>query len=177
MKNILKIRPTNVWTQNGRPQCWPEKGLRASLSSVRRPSAGQVSCSERRQDDHSSRTLRLQGADLYQSVRVSSVFPPHHRVLAEGQHFVVQLLGRVQLFVTPWTAAYQGPPSSTISSSFLKFISIESVMLSSISTSAAPFPFCPQSFPASGSFPMSALHIRCQRIRASASPLPVNSQG
>ena len=42
-------------------------------------------------------SLRLQGADLYQSVRVSSVFPPHHRVLAEGQHFVVQLLGRVQL--------------------------------------------------------------------------------
>ena len=80
-------------------------------------------------------------ADLYQSVRVSSVLPPHHRVLAEGQRFVVQLLGPVQLFVTPWTAAYQGPLSSTISSSFLKFISIESAMLSNISTSAAPFPF------------------------------------
>ena len=40
-----------------------------------------------------------------------------------------------------------------------------------------PLLLCPQSFPASGSFPMSALHIRWQRIRASASALPVNSQG
>ena len=34
----------------------------------------------------------------------------------------------VQLFVTPWAAACQAPPSSTISQSSLKFISIESVM-------------------------------------------------
>ena len=49
---------------------------------------------------------------------------------------VVQSLSRswlscVQLFVTPWTAAWQTPLSSTVSQSLLKFMSIESVMPSS----------------------------------------------
>ena len=42
--------------------------------------------------------------------------------------FVVQLLGRVQLFVTPWTAACQASLYFTISWSLLKFMSIEPVM-------------------------------------------------
>ena len=49
-----------------------------------------------------------------------------------------------------------------------------------ISSSIAPFSSCPQSFPASGSFPMSPLFASGgQRIRAStsASVLPVNIQG
>ena len=41
--------------------------------------------------------------------------------------FVVQLLSRVQLFVTPWTAAHQASLSFTISWSLLKFTSIESM--------------------------------------------------
>ena len=41
-----------------------------------------------------------------------------------------QSLSHVQLFDTPWTAAHQAPLSSTISQSLLKFMSIESVMLS-----------------------------------------------
>ena len=40
---------------------------------------------------------------------------------------VVQLLSRVQLFVTPWTAAHQASLSFTISWSLLKLMSIESV--------------------------------------------------
>ena len=36
----------------------------------------------------------------------------------------------VGLFATPWTAAHQAPLSSTISWSLLKFMSLESVMLS-----------------------------------------------
>ena len=40
----------------------------------------------------------------------------------------VQLLCRVQLFVTPWTAAHQPPLSITNSRSLLKLMSIESVM-------------------------------------------------
>ena len=43
---------------------------------------------------------------------------------------VVQLLSRVWLFVTPWTAARQASLSSTISRSLLKFKSIELVVLS-----------------------------------------------
>ena len=41
---------------------------------------------------------------------------------------VVQLLNHVQLFVTPWTAAYQAFLSFTISRSLLKLMSVESVI-------------------------------------------------
>ena len=44
---------------------------------------------------------------------------------------VVQLLGHVWLFATPWTAARQAPLSFTISQSLLKLMSTESVMPSS----------------------------------------------
>ena len=43
---------------------------------------------------------------------------------------VVQSLSCVRFFATPWIAAHQAPLSSTISWSLLKFMSIESVMLS-----------------------------------------------
>ena len=43
----------------------------------------------------------------------------------------LQLLSRVQLFVTPWTAAHQASLSITNSQSLLKLMSIESVMPSS----------------------------------------------
>ena len=43
---------------------------------------------------------------------------------------VVQLLSRVWLFVTRWTAACQAPLSFTISGSLLKFMFVESVTLS-----------------------------------------------
>ena len=44
--------------------------------------------------------------------------------------FVVQLLSRVQLFATSWTAACQASLSFTISQSLLKFMCTESVILS-----------------------------------------------
>ena len=43
---------------------------------------------------------------------------------------VVQSLSRIQLFVTPWTAAQQVSLSLTISQSLPKFVSIKSLMLS-----------------------------------------------
>ena len=43
---------------------------------------------------------------------------------------VVQSLSHVQLFVNPWTVAWQATLSSTISRSLLKFMSVELVMLS-----------------------------------------------
>ena len=49
--------------------------------------------------------------------------------------------------------ALQASLSFTSSRSLLRFMSIESVMLSTISSSVAPFSSCPQSFPASRSFP------------------------
>ena len=44
--------------------------------------------------------------------------------------FVVQSLGCVWLFATPWTAAFQAPLPFAISWSLLKLMPIESVMLS-----------------------------------------------
>ena len=69
---------------------------------------------------------------------------------------VVWLLSRVGLFATPWTAACQASLFFTISRNLLRFMSIELVILS-LSSSATLFSFCPQSFPASWSFPMSWL--------------------
>ena len=67
----------------------------------------------------------------------------------------LQSLGRVQLFVTPWTAAHQDTLSITNSWSLLKLMSNKYMMLSNYLISVIPFPSCLQSFPASGSSPMS----------------------
>ena len=56
-------------------------------------------------------------------------------------------------------------------------MSIKSVMHPTISPSVTPFSSCLQSFPASGSFPMSQFfESDGQSVRASASVLPVNIQ-
>ena len=100
-------------------------------------------------------------------------------------------LSRVRLFVTPWAAARQASLSFTISESSVRFVSIESVMLSNYLILCHPllslffffsfatlFSFCLKSFPTSGSFPVSQLFVSGgQSIGASASVLPVNIQG
>ena len=82
---------------------------------------------------------------------------------------VVQLLSCIWLFMTPWTAAHQASLSFTFTQSLLKLMSIESVMHPTISPSFVPLSSCPQSLPASGSFPMSRLFTAGgQSIAASA---------
>ena len=89
----------------------------------------------------------------------------------------VQSPSHVWLSVTPWTAAHQASLFFTITRSLLKLKSTESVMPSNISFSVSPFSSCPQSFPASGSFPMSQLFTSAgQSIGVSASVLPMNTQ-
>ena len=77
--------------------------------------------------------------------------------------------------------AYQVSLSLTISQSLLKFMSIGLGMLSNhLILLSPPFSFCLQSFPESGSFPMSWLFTsRGQSIEASTlvSVLPMNIQG
>ena len=71
------------------------------------------------------------------------------------------------------------PWSTTSSQSSLRLMSIESVM-PSISSSVIPFSFCPQSFPASGSFAVSWLSPSGGQsigASASASVLSVSIQG
>ena len=64
--------------------------------------------------------------------------------------FFVQSLSCIWLFATPWTAAHQAPLSSTISQSLLRFMSIESLMLSVLSSATLFFHL--QSSPASESY-------------------------
>ena len=92
---------------------------------------------------------------------------------------IIQSLSHVQLFVTAWTAAIQAPPSFTISQSLFQFMPIELMMLSNCLIPCLLLLLCLQSFPASGSFPMSQLFASCgQSIGASASTsvLPMNTQ-
>ena len=92
---------------------------------------------------------------------------------------VTQSVSHVQFFVTTWTAAHQASLSFT-SQSLLKLMSIESVMSSNHLILCCPFSSCPQSFPASRSFPVSQLFTSGGQsigVSASASVLPMNVQG
>ena len=84
--------------------------------------------------------------------------PIHYGVL------VVQLFSRVQLFVTPWTAARQASLFFTISQNLLKFMTIELVMPSNHLILSCPLLLLPSIFPSIGVFSSeSALHIRWQK--------------
>ena len=84
----------------------------------------------------------------------------------------VQSLNRVRLFATPWIAARQASLSITISrSSWSRWCH------PAISSSIVPFSSCPQSLPASESFPMSQLFTwggQSTGVSASASFPPMN---
>ena len=81
--------------------------------------------------------------------------------------------------MTPWTSARQASLSLTISRSWLQLMSIESVTLSHHLILCCPLLLPPQSFLASGSFPMSRFFISGGQsigVSASASVLPMNIQ-
>ena len=91
----------------------------------------------------------------------------------------VQLLSHVQLFVTPWTAILQASLSITNSWSPPKPMSIESLMPSNHLIPCLPFSSCPQSFPASRSFPVSQLFAsggQSAAVSASTLALPMKIQ-
>ena len=74
---------------------------------------------------------------------------------------LVQSLSHVQLFETPWTAAYQASLSITNSWSLLKFISIELVMPSNHLILCRPLLLLPSIFPRIRVFSNElVLHIR-----------------
>ena len=84
------------------------------------------------------------------------------------------------LFVTLWTAVHQTSLSFTISQSLPKLMSNESVMPSPHLILCCPLSSCLQSFPTSGSFPMSWLFVASGQsigTSASASVLPMIIQG
>ena len=90
----------------------------------------------------------------------------------------VQSISRVWLFATPWIAAHQASLSITNSQSSLKLIPLSQWFHPAISSSVVPFS-CPQSLPASESFPMSQFFAwGGQNIGVSAlsTVLPMNTQ-
>ena len=91
----------------------------------------------------------------------------------------VQLLCRVQLFATPWTAAHQASLSIINSQSLLKLMSIESLMPSNDLILCHPLLLMPSIFPSIRVFSnKSVLHIRWPKDWSftSASVLPMNYQ-
>ena len=92
----------------------------------------------------------------------------------------VQLLSRVRLFATPWIADARPPCPSQTPGVYPNSCPSSRWCHPAISSSVIPFSSCPQSLPASGSFPMNQLFAwGGQRIgvSASASVLPMNTQG
>ena len=92
----------------------------------------------------------------------------------------VQSLSHVRLFATPCTAAGQTSLSVTNSRVHPNPCPLSRWCHPTISSSVVPFSSCPQSFPASGSFPMSQLFASGGQIigaSASASIFPMNIQG
>ena len=90
----------------------------------------------------------------------------------------VQLLSRVQLFVTPWTAACQACPSPT-TRVYSNSCPLSRWCHPTMSSCVIPFSSHLQSFPASGTFPMSQLFAwggQSIGVSASASGLPMNTQ-
>ena len=77
----------------------------------------------------------------------------------------IQSLSSVQLFATPWTAAYQASLSITNSWNLLKLMSIELVMPSNHLILCRPFLLLPSIFPSIRVFSNeSSLHIGGQSI-------------
>ena len=100
--------------------------------------------------------------------------------ISSVQFISVRLLSRVWSFATLWVSAHQASLSITNSRSSLKLTSIELVMPSSHLIKCCPLSSCPQSLPASESFPVSQLFTwggQSAGISAFASFLQKNIQG
>ena len=102
-----------------------------------------------------------------------------HEAIAKVQISSFLLLSYVWLFATPWTAACQASVSIPTPGAYSNSCSLSRWCHPTISSSVVPFSPHLQSFPASGSFPMSQFFASGgQRIgvSASASILPMNIQ-
>ena len=115
--------------------------------------------------NHSSKALTLQRSAFF----MAQLLHPY-MLLRLLSHF-----SRVRLFATPWITPCPSPTPGVHPNS----CPLSRWCHQSISSSVIPFPSCPQSFPTSGSFPMSQLFASGSQsigVSASISVLPVNIQ-
>ena len=135
---------------------------------------------------HSSRSSRPRnaGSPAFQAdslpTKLSGKIPQRGsktKVMGEGPINPAQLLSCVRLFVTPWTAAHQASCPSPNPWACLNSCPLSPWCQQTISFFVVPLYSCLQSYPASGSFPISQCFTSCgQSIEpsASASILPMN---
>ena len=100
-------------------------------------------------------------------------------VFSPVQFSSVRSFSRVQHFATPWTTTRQPPCPSPTARVYLNPCPLCRWWHPAILFSVIPFSSCPQSFPASGSFPMSQLSTSGGQsigVSASTSVLPMNTQ-
>ena len=138
-------------------QAWWSEGPRAS------PLWARPQLARRREEEgrHTELTLLVAPSSFHwaflkgKSVANLNVCSISLNVLMSIQFSSIQSLN--WLFATPWTAACQASLSFTVFRSLLKLMSIESEMPSNHLILCHPFSSRLQSFPASGSLPMSQI--------------------
>ena len=119
--------------------------------------------SPRPKSDHiaSAWISQCQGHACLGNVAQTGSHGPDFTSISMEEGSSVQLLSRVQLFASPWTAAHQASLSITSSQSLLKLMSIESVMPSNHLILCHPLLLPPPVFPSIRIFSSeSVLHIR-----------------
>ena len=103
---------------------------------------------QRRKDRMRRDSQRSNGWELLQNWWKTSVYRFKKACESQGESVTsVQLLSRVRVFATLWTAAHQASLPITISRSLLKLMSIESVMLSNHLILCHPLLLLPSIFP------------------------------
>ena len=99
--------------------------------------------------------------------------------IGQIQFSTVESLSRVWLFAIPWITAFKASMSITSSWSSLKSCPLSRWCHPAISSSVVPFSSCPQSLPASESFPISQLFASGDQsigVPTLALVLPKNTQ-
>ena len=126
----------------------------------------------------SQKTLKLLDSDF----KNRNIYLACLLLLDEGEEkkyiSSVQSLSHVQLFATPWTAAYQASLSITNSQSLLKLMSIESVMPSNHLIHCCPVFLPPSIFPSIRVFSSSKASVLYQNdlVTRSNNKYTINSK-
>ena len=173
------------------PSCWGFSALGHWVSPLRRSSVTQLPDDQyQNQIDYILWGQRWKSSIQSAKTRLGADCGSYHELLIAKFRLNLKKVGKTTrsfssssvaqscLTLRPYKSQHTMPPSITNSRSLLKLMSIESVMPPVISSSVFPFS-CPQSFPASGSFPMSQLFSwggQSIGVSASTSVLPMNTR-
>ena len=116
---------------------------------------------------------------LFFNVVLITINFPFNIIFSSVQFSSVQSLSRVWLFATPWSQQARPPCPSPSPRVHSNSHPSSRWCHPAISSSVVPFSSCPQSLPASGSFPMSQLFVwdgQSTGVSTLASFLPKNTQ-